>query len=134
MADISGRVVGGIVGENIYFTLTMEGCLNVGNIHPLETDNNSEDEDAFGGIIGAMVNTDGSSVINNCINAGYINSKGIATRAGTGGIAGFLLGSITNCTNTGVVEGENNVGCIVGKKVGGSTVTNCHYDRQMCGE
>jgi len=31
------------------------------------------------------------------------------------------------------VRGTSNVGCIVGKNNGG-TLTNNHYDKQMCGE
>jgi hypothetical protein len=51
------------------------------------------------------------------------------------GIVGFsFYAEIHNCINTGVVEGKTkNVGCIVGKKEGG-TVINCHYDMQMCDE
>jgi len=41
--------------------------------------------------------------------------------------------NITNNSNFGVVVGEEDTGCIVGRNNGGN-ISNNHYDKQMCGE
>jgi hypothetical protein len=58
-----------------------------------------------------------------------------------GGIVGYVdrlssgntLSTITDNSNFGVVIGEEDTGCIVGRRIGG-IITNNHYDKQMCGE
>ena len=53
-----------------------------------------------------------------------------------GGTVGLLsAGTVENNFNFGVVVGDSEVGCIVGKNNGGSgNIINNHYDKQMCGE
>ena len=143
--EISSNRVGGITGCYIG---TMENCVNTGEI---------SGDSLVGGLNGHL--HIGSKIID-CINIGTVRGNilvgGISTSADedagieisncennglvigndkVGGILGYLRqGRISNCVNSGVVEGKTTkTGCIVGEKAGG-TVTNCHYDMQMCKE
>jgi len=61
--------------------------------------------------------------------------KGIKS---VGGIIGVIIGNaginIFNNSNFGVVIGEEDTGCIVGRNNSGGNISNNHYDKQMCGE
>ena len=124
----SGRIsgnnfVGGIIGSLDATTANRNdkiiGCLNIGDI---------KGNDAVGGIISSAVVD--NAEISNCENHGLVVGNDLV-----GGILGYLqAGTVSNCINGNVVEGKTkNVGCIVGKKNGG-TVINNHYDMQMCNE
>ena len=104
-------------------------CINMGTIEGTEGITRAY----TGGIIGSVSNgVISHTTASNCINYGFIKGN-----INVGGIVGQIqTGSnvtVYNCSNFGVVRGNNNVGCIVGRRDAG-TVTNCHYDKQMCGE
>ncbi|MDR1761302.1 MAG: hypothetical protein LBR55_02515 [Bacteroidales bacterium] len=147
--NISGyEAVGGIVGCLSRNTSTLSSCTNSGNItgifavggitghmhegikisNCLNTGTIKADR-IVGGIAGGYDNTFAATngSISNSVNSGLVIGKNIV-----GGIIGRCLGEIKNCTNTGVVSGNTNVGCIFGEKSKTATVTNCHYDKQMC--
>jgi hypothetical protein len=119
----AGLFVGGIAGHNDCEKIptTIESCINTGII--------KADTLAVGGIVGGYGDESNGKTgyISNSINSGLVVGKNIV-----GGIIGRCLGEIKNCTNTGVVSGNTNVGCIFGEKSKTATVTNCHFDKQMC--
>ena len=102
--DVSGKDhVGGISGEN--YLRTIDYCYNTGSV--------SGTGDYVGGIAG--YNT---GFPTHCYNTGDVSGKGYV-----GGIAGYQSAGdtkgLTNCYNTGSVSGTgNNVGGIVGQKIG----------------
>ena len=72
-----------------------------------------------GGVVGR-----GSDSIASCVNRGAVNGKG----ENVGGITGRLLdrSSITDCYNTGKIEGRSNVGGIAGGWEEGSPIKWCY--------
>ena len=118
-AQVAGGIFGGIIINGIpdFCVITVENCINIGTI---------EGHLTVGGIFGQAH----SSTITNSMNYGLVIGKNTI-----GGIAGYITNTtISNCFNSGVVIGNENIGCIVGRDGGTGTVTNCHYDKQMCGE
>ena len=62
--------------------------------------------------------------------------KGTDRVGGIIGVVGLNV-IVANNFNSGVVEGDSNVGCIIGDFQFNSTnniIENNHYDKQMCGE
>ncbi len=125
MADVNGYDAGGIVGA-MADGFTIENCINVGNITGYHA----------GGFIGCSYSA--GFTINECANYGYIKGNivgGFATENSYP--TRKFNGIIQNSINTGVVEGNAN---FTGAILGGSnyplnnitTITNCHYDGQMC--
>ncbi len=104
---------------------TIEGKTNVGgfigvqtaaNIFDSRTDNKTVvkgSDEAIGGISGSMHSsyTD-YRVIEDCVN----NASVVTTANEVGGITGLIIGmvKITNCSNTGSISGEDEIGGIVG--------------------
>jgi hypothetical protein len=114
-AHIKGTLwVGGIAGFSYGKIIN---CNNHGTI----------EGHAIGGIAGGIRGS--SALASGCINYGFVKGD-----INTGGIAGASGGSIINCSNFGVVIGNDEVGCIVGKNDSNGQIINCHYDEQMCGE
>ena len=121
--------VGGIAGrlsKNLDSSYSyIENCINIGII---------VGENIAAGIIGYIyVMAEEHINIYNCINAGFIKGIDVA------GIIGvlyhtpdYLFFNLSDCINTGVIEGTGSAGAIVGKMLGGLTITNCHYDKQFC--
>ena len=146
----------GIAGDNRGQVIS---CINTGKI----TATNSGNNGIFSGVGGIAATSQGTNSISNSINIGTVSGQGFVggiqgnfaggipsnpasitncvnygfvqgTNA-VGGIVGNVFNSavrITGCSNFGVVNGDNGFGCIVGINNGG-TVTNNHYDKQMCG-
>ena len=112
-----GAGAGGIVGFGIS-TLTIEKCINLGNIQASAT--------SVGGIIGQGGNT--NSIINLCCNLGDVNGD-----SKVGGLVGVTSGKVTNCYNTGNIsankEDKNTAGSggLIGGNSGSNslTVSNC---------
>ena len=133
-AKITGYgTVGGICGR--FLDGNIENCINTGTIEGYGT---------VGGICGYFGGNNGGSMIN-CTNYGLIKATGIA-----GGIWGNTSPSyygtnvINNCVNFGIViigEGIENLerfGCLgynshQSTQMSKATITNCHYDKQLCG-
>jgi len=121
---------GGIVGASRFIN-TISNNLNLGSV--------SGSDNGVGGIIGHFHQAGGTIVSNN-LNYGFIKSA----KNNVGGIVGYAEGYIThpihtiltisNNFNSGIVVGNQNVGCIVGLKGTGTNIINNHYDKQMCGE
>jgi len=98
---------------------TISNCINNGDITGV---------DCVAGIAG----DNQTGMIINCINTGKItatNSGPSTNGYGVGGIAAYHKNNISNCINLGTVEGQNNVGGIVGwaSPLGNiaSQITNC---------
>ena len=133
--DITGvDNVGGIAGEN---SGTIINCINTGKITATNSGSQPNGAGGVGGIVaygsvsncinlgsvvgqnnvGGIVGLGVQSIVSNCINYGFINGIGKV-----GGICGssshiiFSGVSISNSVNVGVVEGEEDIGSIVGKE------------------
>ena len=115
--------VGGIVGAADNGNSVISHNINIGIV---------EGQGFVGGILGGGGNSSTPSNIMNNANYGFV--KGIN---GVGGIFGSNVFntnvSVTNNSNFGVVVGNSETGCIVGRNNGG-TISNNHYDKQMCGQ
>jgi hypothetical protein len=122
---------GGIVGQ-ITGGIIIEKCINIGTVRNLG--NSRWNDFAVFGIIDAAGGIVGINFHNSYTGiTNCINSGFIEGNDCVGGIVGCnLYAKISNCLNTGVVKGNTKVGCIVGENQGG-TIINCHYDKQMCG-
>ena len=134
-SDITGvDNVGGIAGEN---SGTIINCINNGTITATASGSQPNGAGGVGGIVaygsvsncinlgsvvgqnnvGGIVGLGVQSIVSNCINYGFINGIGKV-----GGICGssshiiFSGVSISNSVNVGVVEGEEDIGSIVGKE------------------
>ena len=133
---ITGKTfAGGIAGQ--FYGEILE-CNNIGTITGK----------IVGGMVGYMGDEEygnGINRITRCINAGLIQYDNGGTSPyglAVGGIVGVTVTTpnnsisniIENCLNTGVIEGtkSTNLGGILGKRGNNTTVTNCHYDKQMC--
>ena len=106
---------GGIIGTMI--DGTVEKCSFDGEVKGLNTSRGYA-----GGIVGYLGNTGKTSPkITNCANFGSI-SAGYA-----GGITGYAKHAkeISNCYNTGRVNGSTRSGGIVGQNMYGTKITNC---------
>ena len=120
--------VGGIAGIRFNAgSTTLSGNINNGIV---------EGQNNVGGIIGRVtgITTDPipASVTDN-VNNGFV--KGTTAVGGIIGSSGTATTNVNifNNFNSGVVVGNSETGCIVGRNTGG-TVSNNHYDKQMCGE
>ena len=88
-----------------------------------------------GGICGWCYHSNNSSIITNCINAGFIKGNGRV-----GGIIGVFTATasgqaVSNCISTGVIIADTDIGAIIGGmgyNLNNATITNCHYDKQFC--
>lgn len=94
--------VGGILASGGSSPVT--GCINNGAVRG---------HNCIGGIVG--IRRDAVSTVSDCTNNGHIT----ATGSNAGGIAGRLVGyssilTISNCINTGTIEGAGTVGGIAG--------------------
>jgi len=130
---IGGNDVGGIVGRISSFaqsSVTIEyvtaNNLNIGSV---------EGGNRIGGIVGdILMNNNLFVLVSNNTNSGFIKGDN-----SVGGIIGRVFNNttISNNFNSGVVQSNlQNVGCIIGLKgiSANITITNNHYDKQMCGE
>ena len=122
----SNNGVGGIVGSHPNATGgSIRNNINTGSV---------EGQDMVGGIVGVIVGSGGMSPptsITNNLNYGFVKGNKIV-----GGVASWVFSGIINISNNsnfGVVVGEEDTGCIVGRNNGGILINN-HYDKQMCGE
>ena len=79
---------------------------------------------------GTIVSLAYNSTIENCTFTGSL----LSNRSNVGGIIGDMTGgSVTNCTNNGVVSGDSKTGGIIGVMSGGS-VTNCTNNGAVSGK
>jgi len=106
---------------NVNDTIIINNIINITNI--------TSNRQAAGIIIAQMYNSIiGNCIVENCINYGYIK--------GTRNVSGIALANgltIINCLNFGVLSDADFTGCIISSPGIGTTVINCHYDKQMCG-
>lgn len=107
-------IAGSIVGTNNGGIV--ENCSNSGNVYAFDT---------VGGIVG-----NGNGKVTNCSNSGKITTTGTTS----GGIIGGNYGEVTGCYNTGFVEGNSQVGGIVGFDNSISQVSNCYNVGEITGE
>jgi len=99
---------------------TIINCINNGDITGVDN-------------VGGIAGDNQTGTIINCINTGKITATNSGSApngcSGVGGIAAFHKNNISNCINLGTVEGQNNVGGIVGwaSPLGNtaSQITNC---------
>ena len=115
--------VGGIVGTMPNSGGTVSHNINNGIV---------EGQRFVGGIAGTVVGQPirPANIMNNA-NYGFV--KGTTA---VGGVIGHIFSAgvnVFNNFNSGVVIGVSETGCIVGRNNGG-TISNNHYDKQMCGE
>ena len=115
-ADITGEyVVGGISG----FTSSSSSislAYNIGNVTATlrKFIENSNYISQVGGITGAK--EDGNGYIDSCYNTGIIKCSSLDAKQ-TGGIIGGNNGNISNCYNVGRVDGQIEVGGIIGTSI-----------------
>jgi hypothetical protein len=111
--------VGGISGHT-HEGIKILDCINTGTVRA---------DSIVGGIAGGYDNffAAANGSISNSINSGLVVGENVV-----GGIIGRCWGEVTDCFNNGVVSGNTNVGCIFGEKSKTATLTNCHFDKQMC--
>lgn len=137
---------GGIVGRSGE-NLTVTDCKNYGTI------TSTSNAQRIGGIVGAVTSTSGAATIKDCENYGAITAAGFvlggiagyfSSEAGViegctntaeiecatlvdgntvGGIAGYVNGTIKDCTNSANVRGYDVIGGIAGEAYG--TIKNC---------
>ena len=131
--------VGGVI-ENLSSLLgvtshTISDNINLSTIITNGTSNSVSARIA--GIVGVATNT---KIINN-INYGFLKNTTLntITETVTSGIVGgggstFLEIIISNNFNSGVLEGQQIIGCILGVPSSNQIMLNNHYDKQMCGE
>ncbi|MCL2041618.1 MAG: hypothetical protein FWG84_06235, partial [Bacteroidales bacterium] len=101
--DVTGRRIGGIVGESAGY-VEITGCYSTGTI--------TGDDDMIGGIAGGFYR---GAKMNNCYATGKIAPSALSTWDNVGGIVGHLVNAtIRNCYATCVLEGNDEVGGIVG--------------------
>ncbi len=116
------NAVGGLVASA--YMATFENCKNTGNV----TITTTESTEIYVGGIAGVAKAD----FTKCINTGNIKaSTAPADRFGIGGIVGSSLASkrITNCFNTGVINGSGNVGGIIGSagyNASGTYLISCY--------
>ena len=124
--------VGGIAGH--FKGDTISYCVNIGTITGKKKTINIYPSAEAGGIVGMggfEKYEHFVSLIDKCINSGLVTGT-----TSTGGIIGraYNLDKVSNCINTGAVSSSSGaMGCIAGEVEYGSTIINCHYDKQMCG-
>jgi uncharacterized repeat protein (TIGR02543 family) len=101
--------VGGIIGFGKGGSIS--GCINFGNVT------------GTGNYVGGITGYAASTTISNCTNYGSILDTGASTK-GFGGICGWFVtnSSMTSCHNYGDVEGNSNVGGVIGYLGAGSTM------------
>lgn len=100
------------------FTVEVSKCFNKGEINSLYI---------YGGIVGGLCHND--SLIDKCFNDGNINSVDTEQYGHAGGIVGDLCraSNVTNCYNTGNIDGAETVGGIVAYTFGGTgEISNCY--------
>lgn len=118
-AITAGTRSGGILGRSQMGT-TLDGCKNFGDV-------NGNDE-SVGGICGSVPTTTGGGTITNCENHGKVESS--SDKGKIGGIIGSVptnateLVTLTNCINTGIVDGKY-AGGIIGHAKNKITLSDC---------
>jgi hypothetical protein len=132
--------VGGIAGRTYAYSELHES-INSGEINGNISNTGLNSTAGVGGIVGAMSSANvvatstAYATLNGCTNTGAVNGSVISTGTGGGGVGGILGvvtytppptgNKITNCLNTGVVTGNNNVGGIAGQSGPGTSYTGC---------
>lgn len=112
----SNTVLGGLVGTSDQYC-DMRRCGNFGEVEGYLT---SASSSGFGGIIGAINEGTSWSILEDCVNYGYINTYASSTSYQTscvGGIIGMGINAVyvNRCLNYGKVRGTNYVGGIAGR-------------------
>ena len=129
---------GGIVGENRFGSIT--SCDNTGTINVSIKMNTFEETYSEGKVvyIGGVVGSNTDGTVEDCHNDGSITSTvGIyfTCKVHVGGVAGKNNNAVTNCYNTGKIDGAGdnaNVGGVVGVNHG--TVTDCYNTKDVTGD
>ena len=110
--------IGSLAG--VLYNSTVTNCYSTGEVNT-STDN-------VGGLVGISYN----STITDCHSAIKVVSN---SPRNAGGIVGYLVHStITNSHFTGNVQGQNNVGGLIGYMDSSSQVTNCYSTGSVIGE
>jgi hypothetical protein len=107
----SGRVVGGLIGDNGYGTVTQ--CYSTGSISGGQN---------VGGLVGENRET-----VTQCYCTGAVSGK-----ENVGGLVGENVAILTCCYSTGVVHGDSAVGGLAGQNCG--VVTDSVWDTQTSGQ
>ena len=125
--------VGGIAGSNDSGKIT--GCYNTGKVITTGSDV------YVGGILGNNYDYNSHpTLITDCYNTGAVTATG--NKDNVGGIVGLnsdehIKAEIASCYNAGTVTAsgsECHLGGIAGENYPNATVTNCYYDKTVCGE
>ena len=101
-----GSGVGGIVGASPNSLMDISYCINIGDVIG---------RDYVGGIIGSARGLASCPItIMDCMNSSSVGGKNVV-----GGIIGMIFNErndIRNCINAGIIEGEEDVGNMLGKE------------------
>lgn len=114
-SNVTGvKYIGGVIGNNNGTVIT---CSNTGNVNG---------NNYVGGISGQNMN-----IISSCINIGTVNGD----KQITGGIVGsnYINGSVTNCFNSGPVQGNGGGGIVGYNYYRQSVIQNCSNSGTVTG-
>ena len=112
----ASNFVGTIIASS--YDTTIENVHTTSNVMVIATTPN-----IYGCYVGGIVgNADGVCIIEKVSNSATVTGIG----AFTGGIAGVFSGTISECYNSGKVNGEEATGGIIGISYGNATVINCY--------
>ena len=135
--DVSGAVVGGVVGKNfarLGGSAEISSCFNTGNLSGIGT---------VGGVAGSnyayeTVGAVSKATVTNCYNMGAVFASD--DYAESGGVVGWIYADpnctvfAVNCYNAGAVTAgglDVRVGGVIGLNTD-ATVQNCYYDSDVC--
>ena len=114
----AGAVVGSLVGDSTATQgSTVRNCANAGIVQGMGSK-------AVGGIVGTATGKNGtiSHAIEGCSNSGLVSTT---STGATGGIVGQMtFSSVSDCSNSGTIEGKNLAGGI-GANVGKTQFSRC---------
>jgi len=103
---------------------SLVGWLREGNVTCCYAEGNSVSGTMY---VGGLVGWHSGGPIINCYSTGNVSGKWWSV----GGLVGFNYGTITNCTSSARVSGNNNVGGLAGDNRG--TITNCYATSSVAG-
>jgi len=118
IGDVSstGYSVGGLVGYN---SGTVDTSYSSGNVTGL-------------GDVGGLAGCNDEGTINNSYAMSKVYGGGNISYYGTGGLAGYSYGVITNSYSASIVTSNDNSGTLVGYNDG--DIIDSYYDQQMAGQ
>ena len=108
--------IGGVCGYNFRSTGTFSNCYNSGTVS-----GTGESYSYIGGVCGYNFRSTGE--FSNCYNSGTVSGTGESSMIG--GVCGYNFGgTISDCYNTNIISGNDDVGGVCGTNSG--TISDCY--------